>query len=28
VASLDLIWVAFLIDAFAPDLDPHRSTTS
>ena len=27
-ASLDLIWVAFLIDAGALDLDPHRSTTS
>ena len=27
-ASLDLIWVAFLIDPGALDLDPHRSTTS
>jgi uncharacterized membrane protein YccC len=27
-ASLDLIWVAFLIDAGAFGLDPHRSTTS
>src|SRR4029079_4128880 len=27
-ASLDLIWVAFLIDAGALDLDPPRSTTS
>jgi hypothetical protein len=27
-ASLDLIWVAFLIDPGAIDLDPHRSTTS
>jgi hypothetical protein len=27
-ASLDLIWVAFLIDASAFGLDPHRSATS
>ncbi|MCU1658078.1 MAG: hypothetical protein JWO57_2734, partial [Pseudonocardiales bacterium] len=27
-ASLDLIWVAFLIDASAFGTDPHRSTTS
>jgi uncharacterized membrane protein YccC len=27
-ASLDLIWVAFLIDASAFGFDPHRSTTS
>ena len=27
-ASLDLIWVAFLIDASSLGLDPHRSTTS
>jgi uncharacterized membrane protein YccC len=27
-ASLDLIWVAFLIDASPLGLDPHRSTTS
>jgi uncharacterized membrane protein YccC len=28
VARLDLIWVAFLIDAGAFGVDPHRSTTS